>query len=156
MEWFAADNIEELRDQYKKLLIMYHPDNNPDMDTTKFMQEINAEYDKILKQFASNQSDSEFSAEKEFELKKVLKEVIRIKADILIELIGSWIWISGNTYSVKDKLKGLGFKWASKKHMWYWGVSGHRCSVPLPIEEIRAKYGSTAYRAQGEEPVGIR
>lgn len=158
MKWFTnIKTIEELRNQYKRLLIKYHPDNNPDIDTTKTMQEINAEYDTLLKQFASNQSsDSKFSTENEMELKKVLNEVIKIKADILIELVGKWIWISGNTYSVKSRLKELGFKWASKKQMWYWGESEHRCTTPLEMEDIRARYGSTVYHRHLDAAIGIR
>lgn len=156
MKWFTAHTIEELRSQYKAFLLKYHPDNNPDMDTTETMQEINSEYDNLLKQFASNQSsDTIFSTEKEFELKKVLNEVIKIKADILIELIGTWIWISGNTYSVKDRLKELGFKWTKKKHKWYWGKSTRRCIAYLTMDDIRAKYGSIVYTPQQDERVGI-
>ena len=158
MKWFVnISSIEELRIQYKKFLIKFHPDNNPGMDTTQAMQEINAEYDTLLKQFATNHSsDSKFSTEKEMELKKVLNEAIKIKADILIELVGTWIWISGNTYSVKGKLKELGFKWASQKHMWYWGESEHKYTVPLEMEEIRAKYGSTVYHRHTDASIGVR
>ena len=36
--------------------------------------------------------------------------------NITIELIGSWIWVSGDTREIKEKLKEIGFKWASKKN----------------------------------------
>lgn len=155
MKWFTANNSEELRNQYKKLLIRYHPDNNSGTDTTAIMQEINAEYDTLLKQFAAIHADFKFSEKKESELKEVLSEVIKLKADILIELIGTWIWISGNTYSVKDRLKDLGFRWTKKKHKWYWGESTHRCAAYLTMKDLRAKYGSIVYRAQQDERVGI-
>lgn len=155
MKWFTASTLNELRRQYKMFLVKYHPDNNPGMDTTKDMQEINAEYDVLLNQFAENQS-SDVSAEKESELKKVLNEVIKIKADILIELVGTWIWISGNTHPVRGMLSEIGFKWAHKKRMWYWGESGHKCTAPLAMEDIRAKYGSTVYRSQYKESIGTR
>ncbi len=158
MKWFTDINtLADLRGRYKQLLIKYHPDNNSGVDTTKDMQEINAEYDTLLKQFAANQSsDSNFSTEKEMELKRVLNEAIQIKADILIELVGTWIWVSGNTYAVKARLKELGFKWASKKHMWYWGESERRCTVPLEMEDIRAKYGSTVYRRHADATIAIK
>lgn len=158
MKWFSGINtLADLRGRYKQLLIKYHPDNNPGMDTTQDMQEINAEYDALLKQFAANQSScSNFSTEKEMELKRVLNEAVKIKADILIELVGTWIWVSGNTYSVKGRLKELGFKWASKKQMWYWGESEHRCAAPLEMEDIRAKYGSTVYHRHTDAAISIK
>lgn len=155
MKWFADINsLADLRSRYKQLLIKYHPDNNPGVDTTKEMQEINSEYDTLLKQFTDNQSsDSNFSTEKE--MKRVLNEAVKIKADITIEVVGTWIWIAGNTYAVKAKLKELGFKWASKKKMWHWGESVHRYSSTMEMEDIRAKYGTTVYRRHADKTAAI-
>lgn len=157
MKWFNAHSIDELRVEYKTFLIKYHPDNNPDADTTEIMQEINAEYDALLKQLISHQSfSSNYSTEKESdELIKVLNEVMKLNADILIELIGTWLWVSGKTHSVKERLKELGFKWTKKKQMWYWGKSTHRGAAYLTIDDIRARYGSTVYRPLQEENIRI-
>lgn len=159
MRWFSGINtLEELRNRYKQFLIKYHPDNNPDTDTTTIMQEINSEYDELLKYFMSNQTSypqNDYSTETE--LKNILKEVIKIKADILIELVGTWIWVSGNTYPIRKQLSKLGFEWAPKKKMWYWGQLSHRCTTPLDMSAIREKYGSVAYRpGQGQEALNVR
>lgn len=153
MKWFSNVNtIVELRNKYKQLLIKYHPDNNPDVDTTSTMQQINAEYDELLKHFTSNQTSSQHNDySTETELKNVLNEVVKIKADILIELVGTWIWISGQTYPIRKQLCKLGFNWAAKKKMWYWGKSTHRCTSPMDMALIREKYGSVVYRARQEQ-----
>lgn len=155
MKWFSeVSNIDNLRNVYKKVLVKYHPDNNPNSDTTRIMQEINSEYDQLLKQFQQSSDYKETVLEEE--LKSVLNEVVKLKADITIELIGSWIWIQGNAYSIKDKLKELGFKWASKKKMWYWGTMVHGCRTSMDMSYIRQKYGSTVYsREQQNDPVYI-
>lgn len=152
MKWFSNINtLPELRNRYKQLLLKYHPDNNPDTDTTAIMQQINAEYDELLKHFTSNQTNSKNNYSTETELKNILNEVVKIKADILIELIGTWIWISGNTYSIRKQLSELGFDWAPKKKMWYWGKSSRRCTTPLDMSTIREKYGSVVYKARYEQ-----
>lgn len=146
-------DLNELRNAYKKLLIKFHPDNNPQMDTTNIMQEINAEYDALLQRFKSS-SEYTSSAEADFnedELKHILNELVKLNADIVIEIIGTWIWVKGNTYPVKSQLKALNFKWSSQKHMWYWGTLTHRVHNAMPMEYIRMKYGSTIYQYSKEE-----
>lgn len=153
MKWFQnVKDISELRNLYKKLLLKYHPDNNPGVDTTKAMQEVNAEYDLLLKQLKSaDTSYKEAEGFSEDELKKVLQEVIRLKADITIEIIGTWIWIEGNTYPIKDRLKELGFRWSKQKKMWYCGTLTHSLHTSMPIDYIRMKYGSKVYKNKDEE-----
>lgn len=155
MSWFTnITSVTELRNQYKKLLIRYHPDNNPNVDTTNIMQEINAEYDKLISCLKetddSYPKDSSFS---EDELKTVLKEVVKLKADITIEIVGSWIWIYGDTYSIKNQLKNLKFRWASRKKMWCWGTLTHQNNFSMDMEAIRTKYGSTVYRNRSTEDI---
>ena len=60
-----------------------------------------------------------------------------------IEIIGNWIW-AFKCYPYKDKLKELGFKYASKKKAWIWHEGEHRyySKKDIPIGSIRAKYGS--------------
>ena len=42
-----------------------------------------------------------------------------------IELIGSWLWVSGDTYTIKDKLKELGFFFSGNKKAWFF--NGQSC-----------------------------
>lgn len=37
-----------------------------------------------------------------------------------IEIRGSWIWLSGNTYDHKDELKRIGFRFSREKREWFW------------------------------------
>lgn len=52
-----------------------------------------------------------------------LKEMcLKLKAltGITVKLVGTWLWISGDTKSNKEALKDLGCVWASKKKVWTW------------------------------------
>ena len=146
--------LEQLRKQYKELLKLHHPDNGGDL---QIMQEINAEYDrmfKILKDQHENSSADSGTANADYnnmkydfaedeKLRKMLNKIIHFDG-IDIELVGAWIWLSGNTYAYKKELKDLGFKWASKKKMWYWHSEAFRkmSRKTLSMDEIRNYYGS--------------
>lgn len=147
--------LEELRRQYRDLLKRHHPDNGGNVSD---MQEINAEYDRLFKtlkyRHESKTADSEtgntdfnnmkYDFTEDAILREMLNKIIGFQG-ITIEIIGQWIWISGNTYTHKKELKEMGFKWASKKKMWYWHSDAYqkKSRKTLSIDEIRSYYGST-------------
>ena len=152
--WFEGiSDIDALRQRYKELLIKYHPDNNPDVDTTETMQIINSEYDSLIKTLKGVKSDDNTSTDfSEDDLKNVLNELVKMKVNITIEIIGHWIWVYGpDTRAIKNQLKELGFRWAPKKEKWHWGTSTHKTTKPMDMEFIRLKYGSTIYNSSKEE-----
>ena len=52
------------------------------------------------------------------------KAFVRMKLkNVEIELIGTWLWIHGDTKPVKEQLKAHNCKWHSKRKCWYW----HTC-----------------------------
>ena len=77
-------------------------------------------------------------------LREMLQKVIYF-SDITIEIIGNWIWISGNTYQYRKELKEMGYKWASNKKMWYWKseVYQKKSRKTLSMDDIHGYYGST-------------
>lgn len=157
MKWFDnITTIDSLRQRYKELLRKYHPDNNPETDTTKIMQSINSEYDSILKALKGVKDYEEAADFSEDELKNILNELVSLRANITIELIGRWIWVYGpDTRSIKRRLKELGFRWAPKKEKWHWGTSAHKSTKPMDMDFIRSKYGSTVYNPIKEEQKAI-
>ena len=77
-------------------------------------------------------------------LEKVIKELEKLQ-DINAEIVGAWIWISGDTFKHRETLKKLGFKWASKKKMWYFSETPgkkRKNGKEYSIDEIKEKYGS--------------
>jgi len=48
-----------------------------------------------------------------------LNKIITLSG-IRIEIIGDWIWLSGNTYLYRKTLKETGFLFAAKKVMWFY------------------------------------
>lgn len=145
--------LEELRRQYKELLKKYHPDNTN--GSTAATQEINAEYDilfKTLKNRHENKTDTTdttYNANLDKALREILEKIINFEG-INIEICGSWLWISGNTYTYKNTLKALNFKWANQKKMWYWHSEDYvkRTRKTVSMDFIREKYGSQEIQTQ--------
>ncbi len=115
--------LEELRKQYKELLKLHHPDNGGNLEV---MQEINAEYNRLFKilkdqhennccsdnaSAGNNYSNMKYDFAEDEKLREMLNKIIHFDG-IDIELVGAWIWVSGNTYACKKELKEFGFKWA--------------------------------------------
>ena len=83
------------------------------------------------------------------ELEKALAEKIEEfkKLDgVTAELVGSWIWLAGETKKHAKELKSLGCKWAPKKLKWsfHFGPSYYKKGKERDYEEIKAKYGATS------------
>jgi DnaJ-class molecular chaperone len=110
--------MEELKKAYKTLAKQFHPDLNRDKDTTKIMQDINNEYDNLFAQLKDVKTDKEGHTDS-FNYRDVVNNIVKFDA-ITIDIIGSWIWVYGETYSIKETLKSLGFKWSGSNKKWYW------------------------------------
>lgn len=154
-----VQTLVELRKQYRDLLKKYHPDNGGSEEETKA---INVEYERLFKilknkhmRNQNNSSDSKtdnkasydnmrYNFEEDELLREMLQKVIHF-SDITIEIIGNWLWISGNTYQYKTELKEYGFKFANQKKCWYWHSEAFRkrSRKNLSMNDIRNFYGST-------------
>ena len=64
--------------------------------------------------------------------------------DIKVEVIGSWLWVSGNTYNIKEYLKELGFFFSNSKKAWFFNGSDHKINRAFckSLDEIKNKYSS--------------
>jgi hypothetical protein len=140
-------SIEDVKQLYKKLAMQYHPDKGGD---TLTMQQINAEYQQILKDKSFSFDNEE--QEKDFIIYPEVISKLIVLDQVLIELIGSWIWVSGNTYKHRETLKKAGLFFAPQKVMWYYRPSEGKClnTKPKDIDEIRKKYGSE--KIEGHSP----
>lgn len=139
--------LDELKKQYKKLCKQYHPDNGGDAET---MKAVNAEYDTIfprvknIRETADGRTYTAETHETPEQFRDIINHIITLD-NIVIEIIGVWVWVTGNTYAAKDTLKNAGFKWAHGKKAWYWHspeTGGKTSKKKLSLDDIRAFYGS--------------
>ena len=131
-------NPQNTKSAYRAACKKYHPDINPAGED--MMKVINEAYD-ALKYY-----DGEIKSEQTDYgalLNDALNAVSSLPA-LVIEICGSWVWLTGDTRAHKDTLKEAGFKWAAKKKAWYFRPEQFRSRSKgsSSLEEIRAKYGS--------------
>ena len=152
-KWFKdVRTIEELRKEYRRLLKLYHPDN--ENGSVEITQEINTEYDLVFSILSNEkQEDSQSYTQEENKQFKAIMNVI-IGFNITIEVIGSWIWCF-DCYPYKDQLKALGFKWCSKKRAWTWHSEPYcrHHKKEISLNDIRSRYGSETIRNKAKQSV---
>lgn len=140
-----CQNLDQLRSAYRELAKQYHPDINPDI-SDDIMKLINNEYDFATAKLLKGTQDESVNFEAAMQFKEKIASIVNLP-DVLIEIVGSWIWVTGETRRVKEELKAADFNWAHKKQAWYWhpeGFGGGRGKKSL--DEIRVIYGSQIIR----------
>lgn len=137
--------LEELRKEYHSLAMKFHPDREG--GDTKTMQAINAQYEKLTKKlinahedYSDDRKDWEMHVSEELMIK--IGKIIHLQG-VNIELIGSWLWLSGNTYAVREILKAEGFKFSPPKCAWYFhsGEYIKRNNTLHSMDELRNLWG---------------
>lgn len=146
-EFSEVTGINEAKKVYKTLAKKLHPDVGGTEEEFKIL---NSVYRDLIEHriYFSN----EFKID--LDLEKIISQILHFE-NITIELVGSWIWLSGDTKEIKDKLKELGFKWASKKKMWYYGEMKGKSHGEKSIEEIKDKYGSKTFKKKENEKLAV-
>ena len=147
-------NPDQIKQAYRKACAKYHPDKNP--SGLEMMKAVNVaysylieiSYDGSVKPFEGeecnvNYGDSLFDA---------INAVIDLPG-IIIEVCGSWVWISGNTKEYKDRIKEAGYKWASKKFMWYFRPADYKSHNrgSWDMDKIRENYGSSKVQTKEKD-----
>jgi len=128
MKYFTnVKDITSLRKLYYKLALINHPDKGGNEET---MKAINNQYETASRNIING--NTEFSTSRKVyetevseELMSKINEIIHF-TELTIEVIGGWIWISGNTYPKKAEIKEAGFKFSNNKTAWYWHSTNYR------------------------------
>ena len=154
-KWFTnVKTLDELRTAYRKLALIHHPDKG---GSTSDMQEINNEYEELSKLLINSNAD--FSEGRKWyehkasdEIRDKINEIVPLPG-IMIEIIGSWIWVTGQTKIVKEQLKEAHFKFSSNKFAWYWqcGNYSKKNGTLYSMDEIREMWGTEAVPSSGKK-----
>lgn len=151
----TVHTAEELKRQFRHLVKRYHPDMGGNAED---MKEINREYEQLLRRIGNVHEGKDGKiwedkqgpkdryscdiSELDDGFREVVLDVMKMTG-IEILLVGSWIWLEGETRPWKDALKKTGFKWSSPRQKWYWHKADYRRrhASKASFDEICAYYG---------------
>lgn len=150
--------LETVRSAYRKASFRYHPDRGGDI---RQMQLVNAAWEllgRVIRAKGEGKSAwGQWHYNKADEAEPLTESIMKVYnaikhlPGINIELVGCWLWVSGDTKAVKDSLKNAGFRWNRKRSKWSWhgGTYHKRSKRHANFNHLRAMYGAT--NLDGEE-----
>ena len=150
MKYFRdCKTAEDLKKAYRKAAVKLHPDNGGNEEEFKSMQaEYEAAWERLKDVHTNSQGETytskESTTETAFDFMEAINKVIHLD-NITIEIIGSWVWITGNTLKHKDVIKAAGYFWSKSKKAWYWNGSTKksRRRGHYSMNGLRNAWGST-------------
>jgi len=124
-------SVEHVKAHYKRLAFAHHPDLGGD---TAIMQAVNDQYHEALKRLHGSTSKGESGKDHRYSYDEGLEQSVIDKIAFIVgarlpgvnvALIGTWLWVTGDTKPYKEILKANGFKWHAGRVCWYFTASKH-------------------------------
>lgn len=113
----------EPKKAYKKLAFKLHPDCGGNEEEMKIL---NNEYDELFSKLKNTHKNKEGktytkeTTETPEQFKDIINKLFNLKMDgVAIEVVGTFIWLTGNTKPYKEDIKALEFRYSPKKYAWY-------------------------------------
>lgn len=151
---------EQVRSRFTELAKKLHPDCGGDAAEFRNMMD---EYRKAFNMYKDIHTTAEGetyeSREKTTETPETFSDIIEKVihfTDVKIEIIGSWIWLSGNTMIYKDQIKEIGFWWSKTKKAWYYNGSDKRTTKRghyNNLDQLRNVWTSTEVKTEKQERI---
>lgn len=146
----AGEITSEMVDKaYRKLAMKFHPDRNP--AGAEMMKALN-EAREALRNFAGTVTPG--TADYGDLLNDAINAIVEC-AGLEIEVCGTWVWVGGDTVTHKATIKEAGYRWASKKKMWYFRPDSWKSKSRgrYTIDEIRDFHGSEKIQSANRQQI---
>ena len=150
----------EFRAKFRSLAKSMHPDKGGDEEQMKMLLEA-YELLQTAYKFSNAGETDEFENDNKYwelteEMERIYRKIYRFE-NIIIEVVGKWMWITGDTYNVKEELKELGMKYSRAKRAWYWkpgDKNSWRRGTKKSLEDIKDMFGSQVLKTEQMMMIG--
>jgi len=160
-------SVADVKREYRRLAFLNHPDFHKTEigKYTSIMQQINAAYhdalldrDNEVSMGTDNKEHTyRYNERSESGLIEAVAKLIRMQLPgvIRVTIVGIFIWIEGVTRQDRGLHKQLregGFKYHSKRKVWYWKPSTYhaRYNKRASLDKIKASYGAQELHKKDE------
>ncbi len=132
-------NASDLRTRYDEIVRVF---NLPALPDGSFKREVEQEFQAKMRSFTSEMEKASYEPEK-YTIEQIQQWVK--SNNLQAERIGKWIWVSNMGLNGRSvEMKKMGFRFSASKQRWYWRSNQDKSSNPnpLPLDEIRRRYGA--------------
>ena len=145
--------IEDVKFTFKVLAKQLHPDCGGNDEQFKLMMN---EYQASFERLKNVHADSEGRTYKTKETSETPEQYADVISKIIffdgvvIEIIGSWIWLSGGTFPYREQLKEIGFRYSGSKKAWYYTGKAEKAfhRGRYSMNKLREKWGSETIKTE--------
>jgi len=144
-----------LKKAYRAACLKHHPDKGGNEEIMKL---VNAAYDFLKKCETWWTGEQLRESKKKTALTDTMMEKINTLKNLTgvkIEIIGSWLWVSGLTYNHTDVLKACRMRFSGNKKAWYYheDVYRKRSKKSFGMDDIRIMHGSETVETENNRSI---
>lgn len=135
-------NEDDVKKVYRELSKKYHPDRNK--EGAEMMKLINSAKDVLMSLiFPYTFENDDFDADFLEKFSDAFQSILDLEG-LKVELVGAWIWVTGETKRHKDELNKSPFIYSRNKKAWYFHTSPKKrfFKGKKSLDEIKNKYGA--------------
>jgi len=140
---------QDVKNLYRKLAFKYHPDRGGDNDT---MKRVNAMYHKALESLHGFTTKGSDGRDHTYYYNQKVEQAVLDKVEQLlslnltgctVEIIGTWVWVSGKTKPHQDSLNTAKCLWHNERQMWFWHGPRYKSKYNkrVSMNDLRHAYG---------------
>lgn len=153
-------DVNSVKQEYRRLAFIHHPDVGGDTAT---MQEINAAYHEALNRCDGQSNIGSDGKEHTYFYNEATEQAVMDKIsgllalrlpNIEILLVGTWVWVRGDTRPVKEQLKSVKMGWHSKRKMWFWHTPSYKRRYSgQSFSSICNHYGVASFQSEEAQAI---